>query len=124
MTNEQEKQWLEEFYSTFPKHAGIIEMHKNGAIGHLDAMTAIHQFSVWKAAKESSQSIIDAKDKEIEELKAHNARLVEMLKEADGWFEYLSPTILPDALHRKAFDDFAWKLESIITAIPQSPDKE
>ena len=81
MTNEQEKKLLEEFYSTFPKHAGIIEMHEAGAIGHLDAMTAIHQFNVWKSAKLSSQDIIDAKDKEIEELTAQVSELTKKLAE-------------------------------------------
>jgi hypothetical protein len=56
----------EAFYKAFPRHAGVIEMHEQGAIGHLDAMTAIHQFAVWQAATEQSA-------KEIAELRTQLA---------------------------------------------------
>jgi hypothetical protein len=39
----------EQFYKAFPKHAGILEMYEAGSIGALDAITARHEFAVWKA---------------------------------------------------------------------------
>jgi hypothetical protein len=54
----------EAFYKAFPRHAGVIEMHEQGAIGHLDAMTAIHQFAVWQAATEqSAKEIADLRNR-------------------------------------------------------------
>ena len=60
-------------------------------------------------------------DKElIDKLQADNARFLEALLESDGWLEYLNPEELPDAQHHKAFDDFAWKLESILASTDKS----
>ena len=60
--NEQEKQWREEF-----------DKHENKFGYHLSDSRIL--YSVWRIAKQSSQSIIDQQAKEIEELKARNAEL-------------------------------------------------
>jgi len=67
-----------------------------------------------------AEKIITGQEDTIEQLQAENARLREVLLESDGWLEYLNPEELPDAQHHKAFDDFAWKLESILASTDKS----
>jgi len=62
MTPDKEDQIRAEFYAAFPKFVGILEMNDAGAISHLEAMTAVHQFGVWKACAESYEKKLAKKD--------------------------------------------------------------
>jgi hypothetical protein len=73
----------EEFYKTFPKFAGIMEMEDAGAIGHLDAMTARHHFAVWKACA----AIKDAEIAEINSRRNDDLMVIINLQESARFWQ-------------------------------------